>query len=182
MKYIRTEVEGCRIVALEPRGDDRGFFARVWCAGEQRGEGLEASVAQINLSHCGAAGTIRGLHWQVDPHGEAKFSRCIAGRVFDVCVDVRPGSPSFGRWAGVELTSVNRLALHVPAGCAHGYQALDDGSELLYLASTPYVPAAERGIRWDDPAFAIEWPIRSNVNVSDKDRSWPLFSSGAPQR
>lgn len=182
MKYTPTDVEGCRIVALEPRGDDRGFFARAWCAGEQRAEGLEDAVAQINLSRCAKAGTIRGLHWQADPHGEAKFSRCIRGRVFDVCVDVRPASPTFGRWVGVELTPDNRLAVHVPAGCAHGYQALEDGSELIYLVSTPYVAAAERGIRWDDPVFGIEWPIQFGVLLSDKDRSWPLFSHGAPRR
>lgn len=175
MKFSRTEIADCRIVALDPREDERGFFARAWCASEQRSEGLDDQIAQINISRCSMAGTIRGLHWQVDPHAEAKFVRCIAGRVFDVCVDVRRGSPSFGRWAAVELNPLNRLAFHVPSGCAHGYQALEDGSEIIYMTSSPYAPAAERGIRWDDPAFAIEWPIAQAV-VSVKDSSWPSFS------
>jgi dTDP-4-dehydrorhamnose 3,5-epimerase len=173
VRYLPTPVEGCRIVEIEPHGDDRGYFARAWCADEQRAQSLEASVAQVNMSLSRRRGTIRGLHRQVEPHGEAKFVRCISGRIFDVCVDLRTGSATYGAWAGVELTPQNRRAFHVPAGCAHGYQALEDDSEVLYLVSRAYVPGAEQGMRWDDPAIGIEWPITDAVIVSDKDGSWP---------
>lgn len=175
MRFTETAVDGCRIVELEPHGDERGFFARAWCADEMELAGLDTHVAQINMSRCADAGTIRGLHWQAEPHGEAKFMRCISGRIFDVCVDVRPGSPTYGKWAGAELTAENRLALVTPAGCAHGYQALEDGSEVLYLASSPYAPGVENGIRWDDPAFNIDWPLQDSAIVSDKDKEWPDF-------
>lgn len=176
MRFVDTAVDGCRIVELEPHGDERGFFARAWCAEEMAAGGLASRVAQINMSRSAEAGTIRGLHWQVEPHGEAKFMRCIAGRIFDVCVDVRPESPTYGRWAGAELTPDNRLALLTPAGCAHGYQALEDDSEVLYLVSSPYAPGVETGIRWNDPAFNIEWPLQEGAIVSEKDSSWPDFA------
>ncbi len=174
MRFTETAVDGCRIVELAPITDERGFFARAWCADEMAAEGLADHVAQINMSRSLVAGMIRGLHWQTDPHGEAKFVRCLSGRVFDVCVDVRPDSPTYGKWAGLELTPDNRLAFSVPAGCAHGYQALEAGSEVLYLVSSRYTPGVERGIRWDDPAFGVQWPL-ATVEVSDKDASWPPF-------
>ena len=175
MQFAPTEVDGCFIVDLQPFADDRGFFARAWCAEEMLAAGAASHVAQINMSRSVHAGTIRGLHWQAEPHGEAKFVRCIAGRVFDVCVDVRPDSPTYLKWAGVELTPDNRKAFSVPAGCAHGYQGLDDNSEVLYLVSAAYAPGVERGLRWDDPAFGIEWPSADRVQVSDKDAAWPAL-------
>jgi dTDP-4-dehydrorhamnose 3,5-epimerase len=177
VRFTPTEVEGCRIVELEPFTDERGYFARAWCADEMAVEGLEDHIAQINMSLSKQAGMIRGLHWRPDPHPEAKFVRCIAGRIFDVCVDVRPGSPTFLRWVGVELSPENRLALSVPAGCAHAYQALEDNSEVLYTASAPFEPGVEIGARWNDPAFGIEWPIAASVIVSEKDLNWPDFAS-----
>lgn len=176
MRFTPTEVAGCRIVELEPFADDRGYFARAWCADEMATEGLESHIAQINMSLSTQSGMIRGLHWRPDPYPEAKFVRCISGRVFDVCVDVRPGSQTFLRWAGVELSPQNRLALSVPAGCAHAYQALEDNSEVLYTASAPFEPGVEIGARWDDPSFTIEWPITDSVIVSDKDQNWPDFT------
>jgi len=176
VRFITTEVEGCRIVELEPFTDERGYFARAWCADEMEGEGLEDHIAQINMSLSKQAGMIRGLHWRPDPHPEAKYVRCIAGRVFDVCVDVRPGSPTFLRWVGVELSPGNRRALSVPAGCAHGYQALEDNSEVLYTASARFDPGVEIGACWNDPSFGIEWPITDSVIVSDKDQNWPDFA------
>ena len=177
MKFVNTAVEGCRIVELEPFTDERGYFARAWCADEMTEAGVDDHIAQINMSLSTNAGMIRGLHWRPDPHPEAKFVRCIKGRVFDVCVDVRPDSPTYLTWAGVELTADNRLAMAVPAGCAHAYQALEDNSEIIYTASAPFQPGVEIGARWNDPAFGIEWPITENVIVSEKDMNWPDFAS-----
>ena len=176
MIYHETAVAGCFIVDLAPIADERGFFARAWCADEQGDVGAAPEVAQINLSRSLHAGTIRGLHWQAEPHGEAKFVRCIAGGIYDVCVDMRPDSPTFKAWAGVELTPQNRRAFSVPEGCAHGYQALEDSSEALYLVSSPYAPGVERGLRWSDPSIGIEWPLADEAQVSEKDDSWPNFS------
>ncbi len=176
MRFNPTDVDGCFVVELEPFGDERGYFARAWCADEMATNGASEQIAQINMSRSADAGTIRGLHWQIEPYGEAKFVRCIAGRVFDVCVDMRPDSPTYLAWAGVELTPENRFAFAVPAGCAHGYQALEDGAEVLYAVSTPYTPDAERGMRWDDPAIGIEWPLTDAI-VSEKDSGWPLITA-----
>lgn len=177
MRLTPTEVEGCHVADLEPHGDERGFFARAWCRDELAAVGAGDPIVQINMSLSHAAGTTRGLHWQVAPHAEAKFVRCVAGAVFDVCVDVRPDSPTHGRWVGVRLDTDNRSALYIPAGCAHGYQTLEDDTELLYSTSAPYAPDAERGARPDDPAFGVEWPMTATV-LSDKDRSWPDYVAG----
>lgn len=175
MKFTETAVAGCHVVDLEPIGDDRGFFARAWCADEAHEAGAATHVAQANMSLSAHAGMIRGLHWQTEPHGEAKFVRCIRGRIFDVCVDMRVGSPTYLEWAAAELSPENRRAFSVPAGCAHGYQAIEDNSEVLYLVSSPYAPGVERGIRWDDPAIGIEWPLTAGVQVSEKDAKWELL-------
>lgn len=177
MKFVATDVAGCQIVELEPFTDERGYFARAWCADEMAGAGVENHIAQINMSLSRQSGMIRGLHWRPDPYPEAKFVRCIAGRIFDVCVDVRPGSPTFLKWVGAELTPSNRLAMAVPVGCAHAYQSLDDNSEVIYTASAPFEPGVEIGARWDDPSFGIEWPIADGVIVSEKDSNWPDFAS-----
>jgi dTDP-4-dehydrorhamnose 3,5-epimerase len=169
-----AEIDGAFVVSMEPRGDDRGWFARAWCEEEFRAVGLDIRAVQTNVSFNNRRGTIRGLHWQVEPYGEAKLLRCTAGEVFDVMVDVRPGSPTYGRWQGVHLRAGDRRMVFVPEGCAHGYQALADGSEVTYNASHAYVPGAERGIRPDDPAFGIEWPVADAI-VSEKDASWPDF-------
>jgi len=177
VQFIPTQVDGCFIVELEPFTDDRGYFARAWCADELADHGVESSAAQINMMLSVKPGTIRGLHWRPLSHPEAKFVRCIAGRVFDVCVDVRPGSPTFLQSVGVELTSANRRALAVPPGCAHGFQSLEADSEVMYVASAPFEPGVETGARWNDPSFEINWPIADDVTLSDKDRLWPDFAS-----
>jgi dTDP-4-dehydrorhamnose 3,5-epimerase len=176
LQFTPTDVDGCFVVDIEAHTDERGFFARAWCADEMEAAGAANHVAQINMSRSLEAGTIRGLHWQTEPHGESKFVRCLSGRIFDVCADVRPDSPTFMKWAAVELTPENHKAFSVPAGCAHGYQALADACEALYLVSSPYEPGVELGIRWDDPGFGIAWPI-ADASVSDKDQSWPDFSA-----
>src|SRR5690242_16062137 len=133
MQYEPTEVDGAFVVSLQPRGDERGFFARFFCSEEFAGQGLESRFVQINNSVSTYARTLRGMHYQIAPAGEAKLVRCIAGRAFDVIVDMRPGSRSFGRWAGAELTAENRRMMYVPKGCAHGFLTLDDNTEMLYL-------------------------------------------------
>lgn len=169
MKYQLTAVEGCFVVSLEPRGDERGFFARMFDADEFAKMGMDSVYPQINTSVSAQAGTLRGLHYQVAPHGEAKLVKCLKGSAFDVVVDLRPDSPTYGRWAGETLTDENRFMMYVPKGCAHGFMTLVDGTEMLYPASGPYNGGAERALRWDDPRFAVEWP-RQPVVLSDKDR------------
>jgi dTDP-4-dehydrorhamnose 3,5-epimerase len=169
-----AEIDGAFLVSMEPRGDERGWFARAWCEDEFRAVGVDVRAVQTNVSFNVHRGTIRGLHWQVEPYGETKLIRCTAGEVFDVAADVRPGSPTYGRWQGVHLRAGDRKLVFVPAGCAHGYQSLSDGAEVSYQVSHPYVPGAEQGIRWDDPAFGIEWPLPEPI-VSEKDSSWPDF-------
>lgn len=175
MIFAPTEVDGAFLVSMEPHADDRGWFARAWCEDEFRAHGVTARAIQTNVSLTVRRGTIRGLHWQVAPHQESKLLRCTAGAVFDVVVDVRPASPTHGAWQGYELRAGDQRLVFVPEGCAHGYQALADASEVSYNVSTPYAPGAERGIRWDDPAFEISWPI-GDVVVSEKDASWPDFA------
>jgi dTDP-4-dehydrorhamnose 3,5-epimerase len=173
--FTETELPGAFLVDLERREDERGFFARAWCAEEFSDHGLSPRLVQANLSFNEQQGTIRGMHYQVDPHAEAKLVRCTRGAVYDVIIDLRPDSRMFKRWIGVELTEENRRAIYVPEGFAHGYQTLTPDAETYYLVSEAYAPHAEGGVRWNDPAFAIEWPNSSTPILSDKDRTWPDF-------
>ncbi len=177
MDFHTTKVAGCFVVSLDAISDERGYFSRAWCSEESAEVGAASTVAQINMSQSVDPGLIRGFHWQEPPHAEEKLVRCIHGAVFDVCADVRPDSPTFGQWFGIELDPRNRLAIVIPEGCAHAYQALKPKSEVLYLTSAHYAPTAERGMRWDDPFFAVEWPIHSEIEVSEKDRNWPRFGT-----
>jgi dTDP-4-dehydrorhamnose 3,5-epimerase len=176
MKFIPTPIHGAYVVELEPRSDERGMFARSFCRKEFEAQGLPTDFVQENVSFCVKRGTIRGLHWQAEPHGEAKFFRCTRGRVFEAIVDMRPESPTKGQWFGVELDAESRRRFFVPAGCANGYQSLEDGSEVTYAVSALYHPESERGVRWDDPSFNIAWPIRDNIILSPKDAAWPDVS------
>jgi dTDP-4-dehydrorhamnose 3,5-epimerase len=173
MLFTETKIPGLYVIELEKREDARGYFARAWCAKEFADHRLPAFV-QTNMSMSRVRGTIRGLHYQLAPHGEAKYVRCVRGAIFDVAVDLRPDSPTYKKWFGVELTADNRRAAFIPEGVAHAYQALTDDAEVIYSSSCAYTPGAERGIRWNDPAFDIEWPIREAL-VSDKDMKWPDF-------
>jgi dTDP-4-dehydrorhamnose 3,5-epimerase len=176
MIFTETPIPGAYHVAVEPHRDDRGLFARAWCREAFAEHGLVSSFVQANLAQTTEAGTLRGLHYQRAPHEEAKFIRCLRGAVYDVIVDLRPDSPTYLQWHAETLTAGRRNALYVPAGCAHGYQALADDTEVYYQVTVPYTPGAERGIRYDDPTFGIEWP-RAVTAVSDKDRSWPEFEA-----
>lgn len=173
MIFNTTKIPGVMLIELEKREDPRGYFARAWCAEEFETHRLPKFV-QTNMSMSRQKGTIRGLHYQAAPHGEAKYMRCIRGAIFDVTVDVRQDSPSYKQWFGIELTADNRKAVFVPEGLAHAYQALTDDAEVIYSASCAYTPGAERGIRWNDAAFGIKWPIADAI-VSDKDARWPDF-------
>lgn len=174
MRFSQVDIPGARIVDLDRHEDERGWFARAWCAREFAKEGLAASVVQVNVSRNRRAGTVRGMHFQLPPSEEGKLVRCLRGRVFDVVVDLRPESPTHRRWAGVELDEASGRALYIPPGCAHGFQTLQDDCELLYLMSEFFDPATATGVRYDDPALGIRWP-RPVTEISEKDRSWPLL-------
>lgn len=179
----RTPIEGVAVIELEKRSDDRGFFARTFDAAEFVAAGLEPAVEQCNLSYNHKRGTLRGMHFQVAPHPEAKLVRCISGAILDVIVDMRPGSPTRLQHVSVELTADNRRAFYVPPYFAHGYLTLTDGAEVIYQVGGSYAVQAERGLRWDDPALGIEWPVPVEV-ISAKDAAWPLLTQaeidGAP--
>jgi len=176
MIFEETKLAGALLVDIERREDERGFFARTWCADEFADHGLVNTFVQANVSWNAAKGTLRGMHFQHPPHAETKLVRCTRGAIYDVIVDLRGDSETFKQWLGVELTADNRRALFVPEGFAHGYQTLLPASEVIYQVSAAYAPAAEGGVRWDDPAFAIQWPERGDALLSDKDRSWPDFA------
>lgn len=172
MRLEPSDLDGVWIVETEPARDGRGLFARTFCAETFRRHGLEANVSQRSVSWNAAAGTLRGLHWQAPPHGEAKLVRCTRGRLYDVAVDVRAGSPGFGQWTAVELDAESRRAVYISAGFAHGFLTLVDDTEVDYAMSAPFVAEAARGIRWDDARLAIAWPAAPRV-ISERDRALP---------
>jgi dTDP-4-dehydrorhamnose 3,5-epimerase len=173
--FSETTVQGAFVVDLEPRQDERGFFARTWCERECGERGMNLRVAQCNVSFNKKQGTLRGLHYQVAPFEEAKLVRCTHGAIYDVIVDLRPGSSSFLRHATVVLSAGNRRMLYVPEGCAHGFQTLEDDSEVFYQMSERYSAEHARGVRWNDPAFGIEWPPAERI-MTDRDRTYPDFA------
>ena len=179
MQFTETPLKGAWIIDLKRIGDDRGYFARTFCAREFAEHGLITEFVQANTSAAAKAGTIRGLHYQTDPAPEAKLMRCTRGAIFDVIVDMRPGSDTWGKWFGVELTPENARALYVPEHFAHGFMTLKDDTEVHYMVTGFYAPDAERGVGFDDPAVGIEWPMPAQV-VSDKDRAWPSIAESRP--
>ena len=176
MRFIETPLAACWVIEPERIADDRGFFARAFCTDELAAHGVSADIVQMNLSGNNHAGIFRGLHYQAAPHEESKLMRCIRGRSFNVAVDMRPDSPTYTQWFGVELDPVDHRALVVPEGFANGYQALENGTEVLYSTTARYAPGAERGVRVDDPAIGIELPMPL-TSRTDKDASWPLLGS-----
>ncbi len=176
MIFSESRVSGAYLIDVERHSDRRGFFARAWCKAEFEAAGLKTDFVQANIAFNIEKGTVRGLHYQVTPHSEAKLVHCTRGAIYDVIVDLRADSPSYHQWLGVELTSENHRMLYVPEGCAHGYQTLTDDSEVFDLVTQLYAPDVERGIRYDDPAFHIEWPEEVQI-ISDKDRSWAGYSA-----
>lgn len=176
MTFQQTRLAGVFEVHLAPNPDERGFFARSWCQKEFENHGLNPSLAQCNVSFNTRKGTLRGMHYQAAPHAEAKLVRCTQGAVYDVVVDLRPQSPTFKQWIGVELTAANRRMMYIPEGCAHGFLTLQDESEIFYQMSEFYHAESARGVRWNDPAFGITWPRPVEV-ISERDRSYPDFES-----
>ncbi|TPE48406.1 dTDP-4-dehydrorhamnose 3,5-epimerase [Amaricoccus solimangrovi] len=174
MIFHETGLADARLIEQERHVDDRGHFARVACAGEFARAGIEADYPQASVSHNTRAGTLRGMHFQRPPHAEAKVVRATRGAVFDVIIDLRPGSPTFRRWQGFELSAGNGRMLYIPKGFAHGFQTLEDETDVLYLITPAFVPGHGDGVRFDDPAFAIDWPLPVSV-IAEKDRIWPLF-------
>jgi dTDP-4-dehydrorhamnose 3,5-epimerase len=178
MRFIQTPLPGAWLIELDLLEDERGWFARTFDAQEFEAHGLNPTVVQCNTSFNARRDTLRGMHYQVHPHGESKLVRCVHGAIFDVAVDLRPDSPTLRRWHGVELSADNRRAFYIPAGLAHGFQTLIDGAEVVYQMADPFVPEAARGVRWDDPAFGIEWPRpEGERTISEKDRTYPPFES-----
>lgn len=176
MKFFPTTLAGLWRIELEPREDERGFLARTYCEKEFAAQGLNTHWPQCNLTLTKERGMIRGMHFQAEPKPEIKLIRCAAGAIHDVLVDVRRGSPTFGRWEAFELTGGNRRMLYVPGGFAHGFQCLADSSEVFYQMSEFYVPELARGLRWNDPQVGISWPV-ANPTVSERDSRLPLLSA-----
>ena len=173
MRFREIPVAGARLIEPSPREDERGRFFRAWCFREFTEQGIAFLPVQANMGFSVHKGTIRGMHLQTPPAPEAKLIRCTRGRMFDVVLDLRPNSASYGKWHGEELSADNGRMLYVPELCAHGYQTLEDNTEMYYLTSQFYAPASATGVRFDDPAFGIVWPLPATV-VSEQDRSWPL--------
>jgi dTDP-4-dehydrorhamnose 3,5-epimerase len=172
VRFEPTPVAGAVVVELDRHEDERGFFARTWCVDEFAAAGLPDHFVQSSVSWNEHRHTLRGMHWQAEPHGESKLVRCTRGAIVDVVVDLRPESPTYLQHVAVGLDEVNRRALFIPAGLAHGFLTLEPGTEVLYQMDTRYVPEAARGARWDDPAFDIEWPALPEV-ISERDCSYP---------
>jgi dTDP-4-dehydrorhamnose 3,5-epimerase len=178
MLFRQTAIPGAWAIDVEPSADERGMFARTFDAALFEERGLSPAVAQCSTSFNARAGTLRGLHYQADPHGECKLVRCTAGAVYDVLVDLRPDSPAHLRWDAFELSSENRRALYIPRGVAHGFQTLVDASELLYMMDRAFEPSAVRGVRWDDPAVGIDWPDPPGARImSERDRTFQDYGS-----
>jgi dTDP-4-dehydrorhamnose 3,5-epimerase len=175
VRVTATPIAGAHLIDPEPRADERGYFARLWSQTEFADKGLTEDFVQCNAAFNVGRATLRGLHYQVAPHQEVKLVRCVHGSIFDVLVDLRSDSPTYLRWFGKELTARNGTMLYVPHGCAHGYVTLEDRCEIFYLVSHAYHPEAERGARWNDPAFGIQWPIADGLTISAKDRGWPDY-------
>lgn len=174
MKFTETRLKGAFIIDPERLEDERGFFARTWCQRESEAYGLQPRWVQCNISFNKKKGTLRGMHYQVTPFAEAKLVRCTMGAIYDVIIDLRPDAPTFTQWEAVELSAENRRMLYIPEGFAHGFMTLEDNTETFYQMSEFYAPAYARGVRWDDPAFGIRWPMGVRV-ISERDRNYPDF-------
>ncbi len=176
MRFEPTPLAGLVVLDTTPVADERGHFARTFCTGEFAAAGLPTTFAQCNLSFNARAGTLRGLHWQAEPHPEGKLVRCTRGAVFDVAVDIRPASATFRRWFGLELSAATGRALYIPPGFAHGFQVLQDTSEVFYMMTESYQPVLARGAAWDDPSFGIAWPLAAPI-LSPRDAALPRFTA-----
>jgi|ERR1044071_446698 dTDP-4-dehydrorhamnose 3,5-epimerase len=176
MLFTETKLKGAYLIELETFEDERGYFARSWSQRAFEEQGLDARLAECNISFNKREGTLRGMHYQDEPHGQAKLVRCTRGAIFDVIVDLRPDSETFRQWVGFDLSPDNKRMLYVPEKFAHGFQTLADNSEVFYQMSTAYAPESARGVRWDDPVFNIEWPPTKERIIIARDREYPDFT------
>ncbi len=177
MQFIETNIAGVWLLQPDLLEDERGFFARTWCSQQFDEKGLNSSLSQCSVSFNKTAGTLRGMHYQLSPNEEDKLVRCTMGAIYDVALDLRPTSSSYKQWVAFELSASNRNMLYIPGGVAHGFQTLEDSSEVFYQISQPFVPESASGVRWDDQAFSIKWPDVSSPRVmSDKDRHYPDYT------
>jgi dTDP-4-dehydrorhamnose 3,5-epimerase len=176
VRFTEAPLAGAWVIDPDRRSDERGFFARTFDREEFAARGLESAVVQCSTSYNTRAGTLRGMHFQAAPHGEPKVVRCTQGAIYDVIVDLRPGSPMHRRWFATELSAANGRSVYIPVGVAHGFQTVADASEVLYMMGHEYVPDAASGVRWDDPAFGISWPDCDQRIMSDRDRSYPDYA------
>ncbi|MDQ6603606.1 MAG: dTDP-4-dehydrorhamnose 3,5-epimerase [Chloroflexota bacterium] len=176
MQFTETRITGAYIIDTDRLADERGFFALTWARDEFVAHGLNPNLAQCNLSYNHRSGTVRGMHWQAPPYAETKLVRCIRGGIYDVVADIRTDSPTYLQWVGIELTAENRRALYIPEGCAHGFQTVEDASEVLYMITENYTPAAANGMRWNDPKIAVTWPHAVTV-ISERDARYPDFAA-----
>jgi dTDP-4-dehydrorhamnose 3,5-epimerase len=174
VKFCETPLSGAWVIEMEPIRDERGFFARSWCRREWRERGLNPDLVQCNITWNRHKGTLRGMHWQQEPYAEAKLVRCTRGALYDVILDLRPASPTWKQWFAIELSALNRTMLYVPEGFAHGLQTLQDDSEVFYQMSEEYHPACARGVRWNDPAFGIQWPAAKRI-IAARDAAFPDY-------
>jgi len=174
MLFTKTQLEDAWLIEPEPIRDSRGWFARTFCEREFEVHGLETHFVQHSMSQNVQRGTLRGMHFQTAPYAEVKLVRCLKGAIYDVIIDLNPGSPTYRQWQGFELSASNMRQIYIPKGFAHGFQTLDDGCEIGYLISEFYAQEASTGLRWDDPTFGIKWPLPVSV-MSDKDKAWPDF-------
>ena len=177
MRFVETNLKGAFIIESETINDDRGFFARTWCSKEFKEHGLNPNLSQISIAYNKKKYTIRGMHYQLAPHEETKLVRCSRGSIYDVIIDLRPTSKTFKEWISANLTQDNNKMIYLPEGCAHGYQTLEDNTEVIYHISVFHVPELYRGVRWDDPAFKIQWPEVKNIIISKKDKGYQDFKN-----
>lgn len=180
MQFHELRVRGAYLITPEAKGDERGFFSRMFCEKEFAAFGLESRFVQVNNSGSSKKGTLRGMHYQLAPAEEVKLVRCVKGKLWDVVLDLRRDSPTFGQWDSAELTAENRKMMYIPKGCAHGFITLEDNSEVIYLVSEFYSSSLERGVRWNDPRFNIQWPFHPTV-LSERDRAHPDYLEEVPK-
>jgi len=173
MKFVETPIKGAYLIEIEPISDHRGFFARSWCEQEFGDHELNSNLVQCNISFNTKKGTLRGMHYQIKPHEEAKLVRCTQGSIYDVIVDIRQDSPTFKSWYGVNLGVSNRKMLYIPEGFAHGFQTLEDNTEVFYQMSNFYHGESARGLKWDDPELGIDWILKDNLIISERDQGYP---------
>jgi dTDP-4-dehydrorhamnose 3,5-epimerase len=175
MIFQKTPIPGAYLIDIDKKNDERGFFARMFCSIEFGDKNLSTKFVQLNNSFSTEKGVMRGMHYQLPPAGEVKVLRCFQGAIHDMILDLRPDSPCYGKWFGTEITAANRRMIYVPQGCAHGFITLKNDTEILYLVNNFYEPHMERGVRYNDPYFSIEWP-QNPVSISEKDMNWPDFA------